>query len=444
MGISMFGNIKKTISYYKRNGFTATWYAVQERLWEKKHLKYEYIPPEEGELEKQRIKKYGRPLKFSVVVPAYETPEVFLQDLILSVTEQTYPDWELVIADASESNAVKKVVNSFREQYAGIEYHKLDSNEGISGNTNEALRFVKGDYIVLLDHDDFITPDAFFCLRQAIDKSDSPVLVYSDEDKTNRYVEGFFEQHKKRDFDREILLSNNYICHLSAFRADVIKELKLRKEFDGAQDHDLILRTVQYCRDKYGEEAVKDKIIHVPKVLYHWRCHDASTASDPNHKQYAFDAGRHAIEEALKEEGISAKVSEMKHLGFFRVDYEGGIFTQRPSVGIVGGALVKNEKIYGGAMDAEGKVIFDGLYAGFSGPMHIAALRQTVPAVDLRNCIIRDELIDLYKEVTGYEYPFPGDDDAERVKGKSLKFCNKLSDKGIEVIYDPELKQDPG
>ncbi len=443
MGIHMFGNIKKTISYYKRNGFTATWYAVQERLWEKKHIKYDYVPPSEEELDKQRSVKYEKPLKFSVVVPAFETPEVFLQDLILSVTEQSYDNYELIIADASESSAVKNVVSSFMEQYNGIVYHKLNSNEGISDNTNEALKLATGDYIVLLDHDDFITPDAFYHIRQAVDKGNSPVLVYSDEDKTNRYVEGFFEQHKKRDFDREILLSNNYICHLSAFRADVIKELKLRREYDGAQDHDLILRTVQYCRDKYGEKAVKDKIIHVPKVLYHWRCHDASTAGDPNHKRYAFDAGRHAIEEALKEEGISAKVSEMKHLGFFRVDYEGGIFNQRPNVGIVGGALVKNEKIYGGAMEADGKVIFDGMWAGFSGPMHIAALRQTVPAVDLRNCIIRDELIDLYKEVTGYEYPFPGDEDAERVKGKSLKFCNKLRDKGIEVIYDPELKQDP-
>ena len=436
---NMFGSIGKTIKYYKRNGFMATWYAVQERLWEKKHIKYDYIPPSEEELKKQRGKKYERALKFSIVVPAYETAEVFLQDLILSVTEQSYPDWELVIADASKSDAVKKVVGSFMEQYDGIVYHKLDSNEGISGNTNAALKLACGDYIALLDHDDFITPDALYLIREAIDKADEPVLIYSDEDKTNRYVEGYFEQHKKRDFDREILLSNNYICHLSVFRSDVIKALKLRKEFDGAQDHDLILRSVQYCREGYGDRAIKDKIVHVPRVLYHWRCHDASTAGDPNAKQYAFDAGRHAIEEALKAEGIEAKVSEMRHLGFFRVDYEGGIFKQRQSVGIVGGPLFKDEKMCGGAMESDGRLIFDGLYQGFSGPMHIAALRQSVPAVDLRNCIIRDELIELYKDVTGYNYPFPGDDDEERVKGKSLKFCNKLREKGIEVIYDPEL-----
>ncbi len=436
----MFGSIKKTISYYKRNGFTDTWYAVQERLWEKKHIKYDYLPPSEEELKKQRDKVYERPLKFSIVVPAYETPEVFLQDLILSVTEQSYTGWELVIADASESNAVAKVVNSFREQYDGIVYHKLKDNGGISVNTNEALKLATGDYIALLDHDDFITPDALYLIRQAIDRADSPVLVYSDEDKTNRYVEGFFEQHKKRDLDREILLSNNYICHLSTFRADVIRQLGLRKEYDGAQDHDLILRTLQWCRDRYGEKELGEKIVHVPKVLYHWRCHDASTAGDPNAKQYAFDAGRHAIEEALKAEGISAEVKEMKHLGFFRVEYEGGIFSQRENVGIVGGPLFKDEKMCGGAMEADGKLIFDGLYQGFSGPMHIAALRQCVPAVDLRNAVVREELVPLYKEITGYEYPFPGDDDIERVKGKSLRFCNKLREKGIEVIYDPELK----
>lgn len=436
---SMFGSIKKTIRYFKRNGFLDTWYAVQERLWEKKHIRYVYEPPAEKELEGQKQKKYEKALKFSIVVPAYETPEVFLQDLILSVVEQSYEDWELIIADASETNAVAKVVNSFKEQYGGIVYHRLKSNEGISGNTNAALEQATGDYTALLDHDDFLTPDALYMLREAIDKADSPALVYSDEDKTNRYVETFFEQHKKRDFDREILLSNNYICHLSAFRTDVIKELKLRKEYDGAQDHDLILRTVQWCRDKYGDKELKKKIVHVPKVLYHWRCHDASTAGDPAAKQYAFDAGRHAIEEALKAEGISAQVKEMKHLGFFRVEYEGGIFAQRKNVGIVGGPLFKDEKMCGGAMEADGKLIYDGLYQGFSGPMHIAALRQSVPAVDLRNCIIRDELIELYKDVTAYEYPFPGDDDAERVKGKSLKFCNKLREKGIEIIYDPEL-----
>ena len=113
----MFGSIKKTINYFKRNGFTDTWYAVQERLWEKKHVKYEYEPPQEDELKVQRGKKYDRPLKFSIVVPAYETAEVFLQDLVLSVEEQTYSDYELIIADASESNKVGAVIKSFMEQY---------------------------------------------------------------------------------------------------------------------------------------------------------------------------------------------------------------------------------------------------------------------------------------------------------------------------------------
>ncbi len=436
----MFGSIKKTINYFKRNGFTDTWYAVQERLWEKKHVKYEYEPPVEEELKVQRGKKYDRPLKFSIVVPAYETAEVFLQDLILSVEEQTYSDYELIIADASESNKVGAVVKSFMEQYDNIVYHKLDSNGGISVNTNAAIDMATGDYIALLDHDDFITPDALYLIREKIDKSDQPVLVYSDEDKTDRYIERWFDHHKKRDFDRELILSNNYICHFSVFRADVIKELKLRKDFDGAQDHDLILRTALWCREKYGEKQLEEKICHVPQVLYHWRCHEDSTAADPAAKQYAFDAGRHAIEEALNAEGIKAEVKEMKHLGFFRVEYEGGIFEQRPDVGIVGGPLFKDEKTVGGAMEADGKLIFDGLYQGFSGPMHIAALRQCVPAVDLRNAVIREELIPLYKEITGYEYPFPGDDDIERVKGKSLKFCNKLREKGIIVVYDPEQR----
>ncbi|MBR3735930.1 MAG: glycosyltransferase, partial [Lachnospiraceae bacterium] len=193
----MFGNITRTINYYKKNGLKDTWYAVLERMWEKKHCRYSFESPAEEELEKQRGKKYAKPLIISVVVPAYETPEVFLQDLILSVVEQTYPQYELVIADASQSGKVKAVVSSFQEQYDGIVYLSLAENACISGNTNAAIEAATGDYIALLDHDDMITPEALYLIREEIDKATesvgAPVLVYTDEDKTDRYRERYFE-----------------------------------------------------------------------------------------------------------------------------------------------------------------------------------------------------------------------------------------------------------
>ena len=437
----MSGEIGKTLAYLKRNGLRDTMWAAAERICEKRRLRYSFSPPSEKELAEQRGKVFGRPLKFSVVVPAYETPEVFLQDLILSVVEQSYTDRELVIADASESGRVEHVVKSFQEQYEGIRYLKLEKNGGISLNTNAAIEAAEGDYIALLDHDDVLTPDALFRMREAIDQADRPVLVYSDEDKCDSELEKFFEPNRKRDFDFELLLTNNYICHLSVFRADVIKELKLDPAFDGAQDHELLLRTALWTKEHYTGAAWKKQIRHVDRVLYHWRVHPASTSGSRDAKEYAYDAGRRAAESALSAMDIKAEVKPLKHLGFCRVEYEGGIFACRRDIGLVGGPVYSGGCICGGLMDAEGKVIFDGLPTGFSGYMHLAVLQQSAEAVDIRNIKLREDLIPLFKETTGYEWPFGGDKDEKRLKSRSLKFCNKLRDAGIGILYDPEQRE---
>lgn len=441
----MFGNIKRTINYYKKNGLKDTYYAVLERMWEKKHCKYTFQPPAEEDLEEQRGKQYARPLKISVVVPAYETPEVFLQDLILSVVEQTYQQYELVIADASQSGKVKAVVRSFQEQYDGIVYLPLAENAGISGNTNAAIEAATGDYIALLDHDDMITPDALYLIREEIDKATesvgAPVLVYTDEDKMDRYRERYFEPYRKRDFDPELLFTNNYICHFSAFRADVLKELKLRAEFDGAQDYDLILRCAHWCREQYEEKEWMKYIRHVPKIVYHWRTHPASTAGDTSAKEYAYEAGRRAVQDALKAEGIDVPVVNLKHLGFYRAEYPEDIFAARPDLGVVGGPVFQHNEIVSGLMNGKGEVVFRELPRGFSGTVHIAALQQSAEAVDLRNMRIREDLIPLFEKSTGLTWPLEKEVDAEQAKSKSLRFCAKLREKGIGILYDPQQEK---
>ncbi|MBR3517084.1 MAG: glycosyltransferase [Lachnospiraceae bacterium] len=441
----MFGNIKRTINYYKKNGLKDTYYAVLERMWEKRHNKYEFVPPMEEDLEKQRGKKYAKSLKISVVVPAYETPEVFLQDLILSVVEQTYPQYELVIADASQSGKVRAVVRSFQEQYDGIVYLPLAENAGISGNTNAAIEAATGDYIALLDHDDMITADALYLIREEIDKATesvgAPVLVYTDEDKMDRYREHYFEPYRKRDFDPELLYTNNYICHFSAFRADVLKELKLRAEFDGAQDYDLILRCAHWCREHYSEKSWMKYIRHVPQIVYHWRTHPASTAGDTTAKQYAYEAGLRASQEALRAEGIDAIVNHMKHLGFYRADYPEDIFSVRPDLGAVGGPIYRHDEVVSGLMKADGEVVFKELPKGFSGTVHIAALQQSAEAIDLRNMRIREDLIPLFEKTTGLKWPLEKEIDAEQAKSKSLRFCAKLREQGIGILYDPQMEK---
>ena len=442
----MFDGVRKTLNYYKKNGLKDTYYAVQERLWEKRHCKYDYVPPAEEDLEAQRGKQYARPLKITVVVPAYETPEVFLQDLILSVVEQTYPQFELLIADASQSGKVKAVVRSFQEQYEGIVYLPLAENAGISGNTNAAIEAATGDYIALLDHDDMITPQALYLIREEIDKATesvgAPVLVYTDEDKTDRYREHYFEPYRKHDFDPELLYTNNYICHFSAFRADVLKELKLRPEYDGAQDYDLILRCAHWCRTHYSDKEWKKYIRHVPQIVYHWRTHPASTAGDTSAKEYAYEAGLRAAQEALLQEGIDVKVSHLKHLGFYRADYPEDIFRVRPDLGAVGGPIYRHGEVVSGLLSAGGDVIFKELPRGFSGTVHIAALQQSAEAVDLRNMRLREDLIPLFEKTTGLHWPLDKEIDAEQAKSKSLRFCAKLREMGIPILYDPQQTEE--
>ena len=435
--MSLTGNIKRTAGYLKKNGIKDTVYAVAERLDQKRKYKYRYEAPSEAELARQRSFVFREPVLISVVVPAYETKDVFMQDLILSLEDQTYRKFELVIADASETDSVKNIVEDFQKQFDFIRYIRLESNDGISDNTNRGIDAATGEFIGLLDHDDVLTPDALFQVMSEIEDSEVlPDLIYSDEDKADGFLDKFFDPYRKNDFNRDLLFTNNYICHFSVFRAEVIKALKLRKEYDGAQDYDLILRT---CALAKGPEYIR----HIPKVLYHWRCHTSSTSDNPESKMYAYEAGRRAAEAAVKEFcGKHVDVEMTRHLGFYRTLYGEDIFDLRPDIGAVGGPLFKNGRISGGAMDKDGQVLFGGLPKGFSGLIHIASLQQDVEAADIRKIRIRDDLLPLFKEVTGVERPDEkemsvlSDKDAVAL---SLDFCNKLRARGIVIMYDPDL-----
>ncbi|HPF29939.1 MAG TPA: glycosyltransferase [Lachnospiraceae bacterium] len=442
-------NIQKTKNYFKKNGMKDTILALQERLSNRKMEKYAYALPTDEELEAQRKHVFERPLFLSVIVPAYETKPVFMQDLILSVMDQTYQKFELIIADASKSDQVQRVVKDYQEQYEGIRYVRLESNGGISDNSNAALEYVTGDYVGLLDHDDLLTPDALYHVMDAImqcrKKTGSPVLIYSDEDKTNAYLEKFYEPNIKDELNQDLIMTNNYICHLSFFRKDAIKELGFRKEYDGAQDYDLILRTLLWTEQKYQGEDWSERIYHIPKVLYHWRCHEESTAQNPESKQYAYEAGRRAVEAYLLSRGYAAKVSHLKHLGFYRVEYGENVFDVRKDLGAIGGPIYYGNYISGGAMDASGNCLFEGLRKGFSGYMHRAVLQQGVDAIDIRNMKIREDLIPLFEKTTGYSYPFIrkeewSDEEIGKIRKKSISFCNKLRAKNIAILYDPMLQ----
>ena len=255
--------------------------------------------PSEEELEEQKKKKFDYMPKFSIVIPVYKTPEKFLKEMLDSIVEQTYANWELCIADGSPAGeSVENVLKKYAEKDARIRYQVLGENRGISGNTNAALEMAEGDFIVLADHDDRLTPNALFECAKKLNENENCDVLYSDEDKLDMDGDELFDPHFKPDFNIDLLCSVNYICHLFVVSHDLAAQVGgFRQEYDGAQDYDFIFR----CTEKAKE------IRHIPKVLYHWRCHKDSTASNPESKLYAFDAGARAIMDHYKRVGIEAE-----------------------------------------------------------------------------------------------------------------------------------------
>ncbi len=245
----------------------------------------------------------------SIVVPLYNTPTKFYLQMVDSVLSQTYENWQLCLADGSDDGADRK---SCLPDDSRICYRKLAQNMGISGNTNEALALAEGQWIAFLDHDDILEAEAVGEMVRAAQREGAD-MVYSDEDKVALDLRHFYEPHFKSDFNPDLLRSTNYICHFLMVKAELLARAGgFRREFDGAQDYDFVLRA--------SEQA--SCVAHVPRVLYHWRAHPASTAQDTDSKGYAWEAGRRAIEEHLQRVKIRGTVSQTERPGYYRVRYE--------------------------------------------------------------------------------------------------------------------------
>ncbi len=279
---------------------------------------YQRYMPTEEELKTQRETKLAYEPLVSVVIPAYETPEKYLQELLDSLQEQTYTNWELCLADGSKSDAVAQKAEEYGSKDARIRYQKLDKNGGISENTNGGFAMAEGEYIALMDHDDLLTPNALYemvkCLNESCSGEERKLaMIYSDEDKINGDGTLHSRPHFKPDYNREFLRHNNYFCHFLMFSAELLaKTGGLNREYDGAQDYDFVLRCVE-------AGAV---VRHVPKILYHWRIHEGSTAGNSADKAYAFDNGCRAIEGHLSRIGEPGHAEVTTNLGVYHVTYE--------------------------------------------------------------------------------------------------------------------------
>ena len=283
----------------------------------KKYEKYiKNVSPSAAELSEQRKlqKNFSfRPL-MSFLVPLYETEEVFLAELIAALKAQTYPEWEVCFSDGSKDPArLTEIIKRLAGGDERIRYvADILGPLGISSNTNQAFSIAKGDFIVLGDHDDLITPDALYECVKAMNEDDSIDVIYTDEDKTNSTGKKRFEPNLKPDFNQELLESCNYITHMFVARKSLVDEVGLFDDtYNGAQDYDFILRCTEKAR----------KIRHIPKVVYSWRINETSTAGNPAAKMYAYDAGVKALQAHYDRLGIKATAEVGDHLGYYHSRY---------------------------------------------------------------------------------------------------------------------------
>ncbi len=274
--------------------------------------------PDAAERERQSSEVFPKKVLFSLLVPLYNTPEKFLREMIESVTAQTYGNWQLCLADGSDAEhaSVGEICMQYAKKDERICYRKLEKNEGISGNTNECLKDAKGDYIGLFVHDDILHPAALYEYMKRICEEDAD-YIYCDETtfQGNKSIDHMITLHFKPDFAPDNLRANNYICHFSVFKRELLEGTELfRSQFDGSQDHDMILRLT----------AAAKHVSHVPKILYYWRSHAGSVAADISAKTYAIDAAKGAVADHLTKLGMeNFEISSTKAFEtIFRIRYE--------------------------------------------------------------------------------------------------------------------------
>jgi GT2 family glycosyltransferase len=251
--------------------------------------------------------------RFSVLMPVYETAATLLREAIESVLAQAYPDWELCIADdASRAPHVRELLEEYAALDDRIKVTFRDTNGHIAASSNSALGLATGEFVALLDHDDLLSPDALFENALVVNARPDVDVIYSDEDKVDeegRRRDPYF----KPDWSPESLLARNYVSHLGVYRRALVEEAgRFRAGFEGSQDYDLLLRVTERT----------DRVAHIPRVLYHWRSHSASTAGERGQKGYAHDAAVRALEEALQRRDEPGRVETHDEIpGIYTIRY---------------------------------------------------------------------------------------------------------------------------
>jgi len=427
--------------------------------------------PSGGALKAQRAKRFDYSPKISLLVPVYNPDMTFLLQLIKSVQAQSYENWEMCLAIGSKDNIS---LVGFVRSYAGgekrLKFKALEKNEGISGNTNQALLMATGDVVAFADQDDLLSPEAFYRIVATFNKYPEADMVYTDEDKVTTDGRVYYAPHFKTVYNPDLLRSTNYICHLTAMKMELVKKIgRLDPKMDGAQDYDYVLRA--------SEKAAK--IVHIPRVLYHWRVHPGSTAGDSAHKAYTAQAGYRALQAHLKRCKIKAEIDDsFRESGYYTLRYKktkkasGGVtyilsgqkvpdgpkaqymlfinenlefvgdewlsqllgVLDRNDVAAVGGCIVDGQnRIQSMGMVYSGDTIyhmFKGMYANDAGYANRNRLTQDVSILSLDFMLIKTEV---YEKVGGIR------DGATR-QMQSLDLCFRLRKAGYRLVTVPSVQ----
>ncbi len=311
----VFNLVYKTFRMIRDEGVKQTLFAVRyviKRRWQMRPIKKRMkMTPKKREIQEATV--FTNPVKISVIVPLYNTPLRFLDDLVESLLLQTYQNWQLCLADGSDD--AHKEVGARSAEYAGkdprILYKKLPKNYGIAGNRSEAVLLSDGDYICFLDHDDILAERALFEVAKAIDETGADFL-YSDEVVYGGRRKMVNSMHLKPDFSPDYLRCCNYICHLTIVKRTLVDKIGLYdSRYDGSEDFDFILRATENA----------EKIYHIDEPIYYWRVHEGSVASDISAKPYAWDSAKRAVEAHLERIGIEGDVVFSKAVPMLHVNY---------------------------------------------------------------------------------------------------------------------------
>ena len=307
----------RIVRYYRENGLIRFCRHVIAKIFHMEEMSYNRWRRKhrlnKEEIIGQRNKEFEYQPLISILVPLYCTPLEYLQELVRSIQNQTYQNWELCLSDGS---GVGKLSHDYLDKCINadsrIKLVTSDKPLSISENTNRALKIASGAYIAFADHDDLLEINTLYECVKVLNDYPEVEIIYTDEDKVSMNGKSYFQPHFKSDYNLDLLRSMNYICHFFMVKKEIQQNVGLlREEYNGAQDYDFILRCIEKSQH----------IFHIPKILYHWRAHQDSTAENPESKLYAFEAGKRAIDAHLKRCKENASVEMGGYLGLYRVKY---------------------------------------------------------------------------------------------------------------------------